>query len=261
MATPTPRIVRTLRLTRLLLHVVRGATTIAVVFPVVDRGRQRQLIRNWSQGLLSILRVRLRTNGIAQFSPRTVILANHVSWIDIWLLNSVNAVCFVAKSEIRSWPIIGWMAAQAKTLFIERDRKRDTSRINGSIHLALEEQEAVVVFPEGSTSDGTEVRRFHASLLQPAIDAQARVLALAIRYLNTDGSTNTDVAYVDETTLWQSVKKILAQREVHAEVTELGEVQGKSRRHMAYEAELRVRALVAIGNPPEKPSGLPTELP
>lgn len=260
---PTPRFVRAVRLTRLLVHMARGATTMALVFPLVDRPRQQRLISRWSRRLLEILGIRVRAHGVERFAPRTLVVANHVSWLDIWLLHSVTAVCFVAKSEIRRWPVIGWMAARARTLFIERERKRDTHRISGTIQAALHADEAVAVFPEGTTSDGSEVRRFHASLLQPAVDLQVRVVAVAIRYRNPDGSLNTDVAYADETTLWQSVRRVLSHPEVHAEIIESGEIDvaGKSRRDIALEAERRVRGAVLSGNPLGTPDGLPTELP
>lgn len=235
----------------------------AVVFPLVDRPHQQRIISRWSARLLDILRIRVRATGVERFEPRTLIVANHVSWLDIWLLHSVTAVCFVAKSEIRRWPMIGWMAAKARTLFIERARKRDAHRIAGTIHAALHADETVAVFPEGTTSDGTDVRRFHASLLQPAVDLQIRVQTIAIRYCNPDGSINTDVAYADETTLWQSVRRVLAHPELHAEIIELGDIDiaGKSRRDIALEAERRVRGAVLSGNPLGTPSGLPTELP
>lgn len=235
----------------------------AVVFPLVGRPRQRLLISRWSRHLLTILRIRVVTQGVVRFEPGTLVVANHVSWLDIWLLHSVHAVCFVAKSEIRRWPVIGWMAAKARTLFIERDRRRDTHRIAGTIQNALEARETVAVFPEGTTSDGQDVRRFHASLMQPAVDLQARVVTIAIRYLNPDGSINTEVAYADETTLLQSVRRVLAHPELHAEIIASGdiEVAGKTRRDIALEAERRVRSVVLSGNPLGTPSGLPTELP
>ena len=263
---PTSSLVQAVRFVRLLLHVLRGAATIAFVFPVVGRAGQRRLIKGWSRGLLRVLRVRLQRPEIAAFEPRSLILANHVSWLDIWLLHSVSAVCFVAKAELRSWPLIGWMAHRSQTLFIQRERRRDTSRINQNVQLALHARETVAIFPEGTTSDGTSVRRFNASLLQPALEMEAQVHVLAIRYRTSDGCTNLEVAYADGTTLWQSLKKILAHREVAAELIYLGEldVSGRTRREIAQDAENRVRNMIAPNspsNPLETARGLPTELP
>ncbi|MSQ59299.1 MAG: 1-acyl-sn-glycerol-3-phosphate acyltransferase [Betaproteobacteria bacterium] len=261
---PTSRIVRALRFGRLLLHLLRGAVTIAFVFPLVGRAGQRRLIEAWSRRLLRILRVRLQTPEIAAFEPRSLVLANHVSWLDIWLLHSVSAVCFVAKAEVRGWPLIGWMAHRSRTLFIQRERRRDTSRINQIVRAALHAQETVAIFPEGTTSDGTSVRRFNASLLQPAVEMGVSVHVLAIRYISSDGSANVEVAYADETTLWQSLQKILAHREVAAELIYLGELEvpGRTRREIAQDAEHRVRhAVTPSGTPPETQRGLPSELP
>lgn len=257
----TARTIRLVRLTRLLLHFGRGAVTMAVVFPFVDRSRQQRHIQSWSRKLLDILRVRLHGGGLDRFPPRTLIVANHVSWLDIWLLHSVSAVCFVAKSEIREWPLIGWMAARARTLFIERERKRDTHRIAGVIADALSAQEAVAIFPESTTTDGLTVKPFRASLVRPAVDLNAPVMAVAIRYLNADGSINTQIAYADDTTLMQSLRSILAHPEVHAEVIDLGviEVGDKTRRVIALEAEQRVREAVMVS--PAEAQRLPTMLP
>ncbi len=260
----TSRLVRAVRLGHLLIHLLRGATTIALVFPLVDRARQRRLIKGWSRGLLRVLRVRLQAPKIEAFAPRSLIVVNHVSWLDIWLLHSVSAVCFVAKAEVLRWPLIGWMARRSNTLFIQRERRRDTSLINETIQLALQARETVAIFPEGTTSDGTSVRRFHASLLQPAVEMAAQVHVLAIRYRSSDGSANIEVAYADGTTLWQSLKKILAHREVDAELIHLGEiaVPGRTRREIAQDAENRVRhAMATVSNPLETARGLPTELP
>ncbi|MFN0318061.1 MAG: lysophospholipid acyltransferase family protein [Burkholderiales bacterium] len=261
---PASRVVRTLRFAHLFLHLLRGAATIAFVFPLADRARQRRLIEAWSRRLLRILRVRVQTPEIAAFAPRSIVLANHVSWLDIWLLHSVSAVCFVAKAEVRSWPLIGWMAHKSQTLFIQRERRRDTSRINQIVCSALHARETVAIFPEGTTSDGTCVRRFNASLLQPAVEMDAAVHVLAIRYIGSDGLANVEVAYADETTLWQSLQKILAHREVTAELIYLGELEvpGRTRREIAQDAEHRVRHAVTMGgNPPETKHGLPSELP
>jgi 1-acyl-sn-glycerol-3-phosphate acyltransferase len=261
---PTSRFIRALRFARLFLHLLRGAATIAFVFPMAGRAGQRRLIEAWSRRLLRILRVRVQAPEIAAFQPRSLVLANHISWLDIWLLHSVSAVCFVAKAEVRSWPLIGWMAHRSQTLFIQRERRRDTSRINQIVCAALHAHETVAIFPEGTTSDGTSVRRFNASLLQPAVEMAAAVHVLAIRYIGPGGSANVDVAYADETTLWQSLQKILSHREVTAELIYLGELEvpGRTRREIAQDAEHRVRKAVTMGgNPPETRRGLPTELP
>jgi 1-acyl-sn-glycerol-3-phosphate acyltransferase len=104
-----------------------------------------------------------------------MIAANHVSWLDIFALSAAWPTRFVAKSEIRDWPAAGWIAERAGTLFIRRERKRDIARIHEQIHEVLERGDCVGLFPEGTTSEGDTLLKFHASLFEPAIANGARV--------------------------------------------------------------------------------------
>jgi 1-acyl-sn-glycerol-3-phosphate acyltransferase len=122
---------------------------------------------------------------------------------------------FVAKSEVRQWPLIGWLCARAQTLFIERGRARDAARINKQIVQLLQNGECLAVFPEGTTTDGTQVGSFHASLLQPAVDAGAEVHPVAIRYQDAQGAHSTAAAYIDDLSFAASLWNILNCRNLH----------------------------------------------
>jgi 1-acyl-sn-glycerol-3-phosphate acyltransferase len=111
-----------------------------------------------------------------------MIVANHVSWIDIFLISSVRPTRFVAKSEIRGWPLAGWIAERAGTLFIRRDQMRDMARIDARVREVLAEGDCVGLFPEGITTEGDELRKFHSSLFEPAVANGAHVHPAAIRY-------------------------------------------------------------------------------
>lgn len=139
-------------------------------------------------------------------------VANHISWLDIHALNSMRTVRFIAKSDIRSWPVLGWLMAQANTLFIERDKKQDASRIVATATQSLQAGDCLCYFPEGTTTDGNELRPFKGSLMQAAIDAHTDIRPFSIRYPNPDGSTNIAMAYHNDTTMWQSLLMILGQR-------------------------------------------------
>ena len=174
---------RAYRFARLVAHLLYGCAIEALVFPFVNRARQLRIIKRWSRQLLDILHVRVHVAGAlpAAHTP-TIIVANHVSWLDIWILLAVCPLRLVAKSDIRRWPLIGWLAARAGTIFIERGKRHDTARINRAIVQTLTSGERVGIFPEGTTTDGTEIKPFHASLFQPALGAGARVVTAAIRY-------------------------------------------------------------------------------
>jgi 1-acyl-sn-glycerol-3-phosphate acyltransferase len=243
--------VRLYRISRLLIHLFSGVFTVALLFPFYDLRKKKRAVRRWSARLLAILNVVPRIHGSP---PRrkdrsAVLVANHVSWLDIQLIHSVWQVRFVAKSEVRRWPIIGWLSACAGTLFVERSRSRHAAHINRDIHAAFERGDAVGVFPEGTTSEGTHLHRFHASLLQPAVDEHALVYPVALRYLGRDGKICVGASYVGETSLLESISTILAEKKIVAELFFLPAIdaEGKTRRQIA--AETREAIALALGLP------------
>lgn len=209
---------RGLRLARTTLHLLRGLWTVAVHFPRHSALRRRAAVRGWSLRLLRILDVRLHVEGeLPDCAGGPVMLvANHVSWLDIFVINAALPVRFVAKSEIRSWPAIGWLSAKTGTLFIRRARRSDTARINSEIADAMTGGDVIAVFPEGTTTDGSQVLRFHGALLQPALMAAAAVHPVALRFERGDGTLCVEAAYDGDKSLWQSLLAIVAQPAVHA---------------------------------------------
>ncbi len=166
------RFVALFRAVRLALHIGYGLT-LAVAYPWFAASLRRRILQHWSAGLLHIFNVRI---AIANDDPlhrlrHGLIVTNHISWLDVFVLNAVVPMRFVAKSEVRRWPVIGWLCARAQTLFIERGNARSAARINVHLVELLQREECLAVFPEGTTTDGTQVAHFHSSLLQPAIDA------------------------------------------------------------------------------------------
>lgn len=215
--TTTSLALRGMRLSRITLHLLHGLWTVTVHFPFYSVSRRRDAVRGWSLRLLRILGVRLHVEGDVPAGDEgpVMLVANHVSWIDIFVINAALPVRFVAKSEIRSWPAIGWLSAKTGTLFIERARRRDTARINSEIAQAMTGGDVVAVFPEGTTTDGSQVLRFHGALLQPALMAGASVYPVALRFERGDGSLCIEAAYDGDKSLWQSLLAIVAQPAVH----------------------------------------------
>jgi len=216
----TSVVTRSWRLVRLALHLLQGMLTIAVWFPFYTPARRRTAVKRWSHALLDMLGVKLHVHGKPPRgnAPPAMLVANHVSWLDIYAINAVLPVRFVAKSEIRKWPVIGWLSAKTGTLFIERARRRDTVRISGEIVVAMQRGDVVAVFPEGTTTDGSQVLRFHGSLLQPALQAEADVHPVALRYENSDGSLCVEAAYDGDKSLWDTLRLIVARPVIHVHV-------------------------------------------
>ncbi len=229
--------IRLLRTTRLALHLLQGFLTALLLFPALSQPTRNALSRSWSAKLLAILAIRLTIVGtVPRRSGKGILFAaNHISWLDIYLLNAVLPLRFVSKAEVRSWPLIGFLAAKAGTLFIERGRRRDTGRANQEIENALLNGDHIALFPEGTTSDGSHIRHFHAPLLQPAIDADTPVQPVAIRYFGENGEIDTAPAYIDDLSFGDSVKQILRRPRIHAELHFAATVtpHGKNRRELA----------------------------
>lgn len=208
---PPHMLVSVIRGIRLALHLFYGVT-LAVIYPHLNRARQDRVMVSWNKGLLAILKIAIQTEGEQQFSRGEggcLIVANHVSWLDIIVLNAIHPSRFIAKSEVRDWPVIGWLCRRSGTIFIERTMRRGAAMINQRVSTLLKQGICVALFPEGTTTDGTQVGHFHSALIQPAIDAESRLCTVALRYQNEDGEPIAAAAFIGDTTLAQSIWNIL----------------------------------------------------
>lgn len=209
------------RLIRVVVHVLRGVAIVALRFGSLDTTQRQQRIGWWSRGLLRAIGVRLVVEGEFR-AGANLLVANHVSWLDI---AAVHAVCprtrFVSKSDVRHWPLLGWLIGAVGTLFIERARKRDALRVVHQIAAALQAGETVAVFPEGTTGDGRVLLPFHANLLQAAIASDVPVQPVALRYTEPGLDWSPSVAWLGPTTLVHSVWAIACARGVQVQVSVL----------------------------------------
>jgi 1-acyl-sn-glycerol-3-phosphate acyltransferase len=215
------------------VHLLRGIAIAALLFPLVSSTRRRTEIKRWSAQLLRTLAVRLHVHGEPplpcrppnrkRVSPATdtqpiMLVANHVSWLDIFVIDAVVPARFVAKSEIRAWPVIGWLTEKTGTLYLQRARRHDIARINRALAEAMRDDYPFAVFPEGTTTDGSQVLKFHSSLLQPALLAGAVLYPVALRFTRTDGTLCTEAAYDGPKTLWETLLLIVTQPAIDAHV-------------------------------------------
>ena len=240
----------------MLLHAAVAALILRFVYPRVTHERHRALLRWWSAKLLRILNITAVLAGDAPRGDAAMIAANHVSWVDIFLISSVKPTRFVAKSEIRGWPIAGWIADRAGTLFIRRDQMRDMARIDARVREILGEGDCVGLFPEGITTEGDELRRFHSSLFEPAVANGARVHPAAIRYEHPDGSLCRQMSFIGERTFVESLALIVRQKAVRARITFAAPIEtaGASRREVALAVEASVASLLGLPRAGNRPS-------
>lgn len=188
--------------------------------PQAPPKRRDTLIRHWCRQVLNILHVRVITKGNipGPSCMASMFVANHISWVDILILSSVHRMYFVAKAEVRGWPIFGWIAARAGSFFLDRERGRSLKHIMPHLTQSLREGKCVCMFPEGTTTDGTTMKPFHGSLFQAAVDARAPIWPVTIRYRNYDGTINRTPAFLGDQSLLRSIINILAQGELYAEL-------------------------------------------
>ncbi|RJG10807.1 lysophospholipid acyltransferase family protein [Massilia cavernae] len=214
------------RLFRILVHLFEGLATCALLFPWVGTGRRNARILNWSRRLLAICNVTVEAPGGVPALQHALIVANHVSWLDIFVINAVHPCRFVAKSEIRAWPVLGWLVAQAGTVFIARGSRRDLRHVFKGLVAALEMGQRVAFFPEGTTAPQGTVLPFHANLFEAAVDSKVMVQPYALKYVDARGALHEAVDYTGGTTFVQSVVKILSSPPIRAQLTCLQPIDG-----------------------------------
>lgn len=220
-------------------------TTLLV--PFVPPSRQLELRQRWSARLLKILGIRLSTD--APFvGPGSLIVANHVSWLDIFVINAAFPTTFVSKAEVREWPLAGWLAAKHETVFLRRGSRGHARIVNSEIAALLAEGRHVTVFPEGTTTDGSHVLGFHGALLQAAIEAKAPLQPIAIAYRKPDGQYTRAPAYDGDLSLLDSLRAIIAEPQIIARLRvgePLSVIDTPDRKALAHQARECIVAGIA----------------
>ncbi|MDD9858315.1 MAG: lysophospholipid acyltransferase family protein [Gammaproteobacteria bacterium] len=236
-------VVGVIRLLLILLAVAFGLAVCALA-GVLGRAWLARMAVRWNRVIVKLLGVRSRYRGAA-LADGALLLSNHISWLDTLLFGARWPVVFLAKSEIAHWPVLGWLARCAGTLFIKRGQgapkaARDIGRV-------LQQARSVVLFPEGRTTDGRGVIRFQPRLIQAAIDTGAPVQAAAVRYFDRAGQPVTRHSFAINTLL-RGVWNTVSGPAIIAEITlfePLAPVD--DRQTLAHRAEQSVRARVECG--------------
>lgn len=239
------------RLFALMAHTLLGAL-IAALAPartLTDTRAGRRTVALWHHGLLAILGLRVRVLGKPIGAP-ALIVANHISWVDIPALGALCSGHFVAKSEIATWPIMGWLAAQAGTYYIVRGDRQASAQVAVRMTDALLHDQSVLLFPEGTSTDGTVVRTFHARLFAAAIDSGRPVQPVAIHYPDHHGVNHPAAPYIGEDTLPRHLWRLLRARgefviEVHFLAPEVS--AGLTARALAERTRNAIGACLGIG--------------
>jgi len=208
------------------------AVTTAVATGV---NRRRLIAQYWFRTLLIILNVKLEIKGLSEQADECFIVSNHISWLDIPVISACLPVCFLSKSEVRQWPLIGALARFVGTIFIFRASRRSIKKVNQNIEESLINRQPVCVFPEGTTTLGDRLGAFHSSIFQPAVKNGSKVLPVALRYLDETRKPTTAPAYIGSMTLMSSLDRIITEPIISVEVSFLTPIdsRGSERRHIS----------------------------
>jgi 1-acyl-sn-glycerol-3-phosphate acyltransferase len=195
---------------RLGLHLLHGMWIVATRFPHASPERKLVLIRAWSLKVLRLAGVKLVVHhDEARLDHGALVVGNHVSWLDIYVINAWRPTPFVSKAEVRHWPIVGWLAHQLGTIFVHREKRRDAHRTMHEMAARLQAGEVMCMFPEGTTSDGLDLLPFHSNLFQAAVSAGCRVQPICLLYEDAEGRQSTAPAYIGDMSLGESVDAVL----------------------------------------------------
>ena len=181
------------------------------IFPLLPTKVRKKMVQSWCIRLLRILKVKVIIHGDPSILFGTkpyLLVANHISWLDIHIINSIRPVIFVAKADVSKWPIFGYLASMLGTIFLKREKLSDIKRVIQLMKEKLINQEIVAIFPEGTSTDGKSVLPFKSNLFESAHQAQVDVLPITIQYKENNEYSNR-AAFIGDMELIDSIKNIL----------------------------------------------------
>ncbi|MEJ2361916.1 MAG: lysophospholipid acyltransferase family protein [Gammaproteobacteria bacterium] len=234
-----------LRSTRLVIHLLIGVILASVLR--LTRGQAwylqtsgQALVRWWMQRASKIIGLHIDQYG-TPVKHNVLLVCNHISFLDILAISSAMPVRFLAKHDIRSWPVIGYLSALSGSLFIERGKHHRLRQSLITLRHALTQPVPVLIFPEGTTSDGRQVLQFHTGLFQAALDKQVAVQALTLHYRHHDQSDRL-AAYIEDDNFLLNLLRLMGRdkTEVHLSFTPAIDTQGHNRRRLAAFCHARI---------------------
>ena len=229
-----------------LIHVFLGLVCI-IFFPIINRKSKKKLIKSWSLMLLRIFKINLIINKNLKkilTKKNYLIVSNHISWLDIFIINAAYPVAFVAKHSISKWPVLSWLVRASETIFIDRKRITKIKETSKEIEHFLENKGSICIFPEGTSTDGSKLLNFKSNLLQTAINKNISVLPIAIQYLHNQNYCSAP-GYYGDLTLLDSIRNLIRFDNIDARLTILTEIKSISNRKvLANEAYVKISKVI-----------------
>ncbi len=180
------------------------------------RAARARWLQRHSRRVVEVFNLQLRVEG--PVPARGLLVSNHSGYLDVFVLASLAPAVFLSKREIKSWPVVGWLAQMGGTLFVDRDRRAQVGQVGDEIRAALDRGALVVLFPEGGSSNGQTVLPFKSALLEPAARSTHPLTVCAIQYAIADGDVAGEVCYWGDHTFFPHLLNLLGKRAVRATV-------------------------------------------
>lgn len=243
---------RIIKLSKVILHLFAGLFTLLALRlkhrgPVPDKRLKRHR-QQWHLKLTRILDLHIQRHGLASEHP-ALLVSNHVSWMDIPVLGSQGELGFLSKAEVRDWLGIGWLADRSGTLFIERGGSEAAEKAMDDIREQLNGQHNIILFPEGTTTDGSDVRRFHPRLFATAFALNVPVQPVAIRYTDDHGNPHHGAPFIGDDTFPAHIWRIAKEKRIHVDVYFLPPIpidDSLKRRELAESAHQAIRSALQL---------------
>ena len=232
-------------------HVLYGFYVVILPFRFVEQEFRNRFLQDWSLKLLDILGVQIEITGNVNESISGVLyVSNHISWLDIHVINAWQPMRFVAKKEVSEWPIFGWFAKQLNTLFIDRQRRGDSKNVSKQMVQALSAGDNICIFPEGTSSKGDHVLPFKPNLFEAAIEAQTSCQPFSITYTDLKGGgISYGPAFIGDMGLLESIANTVKAAPIKVTVAIVEECQNRlDRKSLSDEAWEKINSSRCINN-------------
>ena len=203
----------------LILHVLSALIQL-LFFLFLSPKIRAHLIQAWSRQLIKILKIKVVIQGdqtLINSQEGYLVVSNHISWIDIHVINTMKPVVFVAKSDVANWPIFGWIAKMIGTIFVKREKLSDLKRVIQEIKSQLQSQQPVCIFPEGTSSDGRQLLEFRSNLFEAVAHSEIKILPIALSYQENQKFSDR-TAFIGDMGLIDSIKLIMQSDQIVAHI-------------------------------------------
>ena len=215
---------------KIILHILL-VIPLCVFILISTKRQQEKIIQFWCKRLLSIFEIKVEVQGLNNLlfnQKQYLIVANHISWMDIIVIQSIKPSIFVAKSDVASWPLFGWVAQMTGTIFIKREKVSDIKKALKKMKRRLIKR-SVCIFPEGTSTNGRYLLPFKSNLFQSSIDTNKSILPLCLRY-KQKGMYSDKVAFIGDMSLVDSIMKIKKEIDISVEVEVLQPIRPRGNR-------------------------------